>query len=425
MRRDPGEPLPGAPEPWAETDMPPLRDGPPYHMTEMIEAEPALSVRILERVARDGSARRLAAEVLEHAQAGRPILVVGCGTSEHGAQAVAELLGEVLGLAGSRTGPGEPAEPVALQAFEASQLPSFAAHRALVIAVSHEGATRATMYALVAAGARGARTAVITASRRSPAAIAADIVIETGELDQSWCHTVGYLSPIVAGIEVGREIRALGGPLGGPLGRPPDPTGETPPELDPGDVRSLLERGLSAAAVAGAETIAARLAGKDRIVVVGGGVDRIAARELTLKIEEGAHVPAAMRDVETLLHGHLAGMDASTGLIAIAADAVGGSRPLRLTQLLDAVREIGIQPAAIVATGPTGLYDEAIPAELTPAGRIVIDTARSPGSVAGALLATTIPLQLVTERLARARGVNPDPIRRDDPAYLRAAEAAG
>ncbi len=41
-----------------------------------------------------------------------------------------------------------------------------------------------------------------------------------------------------------------------------------------------------------------------------------------------------------------------------------------------------------------------------------------------ALFATATPLQLLTERLARARGTNPDPIRRDDPRYLAAADAA-
>jgi hypothetical protein len=46
-----------------------------------------------------------------------------------------------------------------------------------------------------------------------------------------------------------------------------------------------------------------------------------------------------------------------------------------------------------------------------------------PGPVA-ALIGTTTPLQLLTERLARARGTNPDLIRRDDPVYLAAAEAA-
>ena len=37
----------------------------------------------------------------------------------------------------------------------------------------------------------------------------------------------------------------------------------------------------------------------DRVIIVAGGADRVAARELVLKIEEGTHLPAAMRDLET------------------------------------------------------------------------------------------------------------------------------
>ena len=69
----------------------------------------------------------------------------------------------------------------------------------------------------------------------------------------------------------------------------------------------------------------------------------IAARELTLKIEEGTHIPAAFRDLETLLHGHLAGMDERTGLVAdrspIPRDAP--ARRARLRQVLRARSPIG------------------------------------------------------------------------------------
>jgi hypothetical protein len=41
-----------------------------------------------------------------------------------------------------------------------------------------------------------------------------------------------------------------------------------------------------------------------------------------------------------------------------------------------------------------------------------------------ALVASATALQLLTERLARARGTNPDLIRRDDPRYRDAAAAA-
>jgi hypothetical protein len=43
---------------------------------------------------------------------------------------------------------------------------------------------------------------------------------------------------------------------------------------------------------------------------------------------------------------------------------------------------------------------------------------------AASLLGSAGPLQLVTLEVAAARGTHPDPIRRDDPVYLRAAEVA-
>ena len=413
-RLDPDAPLPGPPDPWAETDMPSPRDGPPWHMTEMIEAEPALAARIFERLAADGSAARLADEVRAHADAGRPIVVVGCGTSEHGAQAVAALLREGLTVGGDWTGPGGQPRPISVQAYEASLDLSLGLHQALVIAVSHEGATWATMQALESVQHSGGTTALITASRRSPAATETDIVLETGELDQSWCHTVGYVSPIVAGIAVEAAILAA------------HPT-ETVDPIDQKDVRSALEAGLTPEAVAAADVLAGNLAACERIIVIGRGVDQVAARELTLKIEEGTHIPAAMRDVETLLHGHLAGMDAQTGVIAIGAGDMftmfeEGSR---LVQALRALPPIGVRAGAILTTDADGDFADNVPDDLTPAGRIVVSTRMgSLGPTARALLSTAVPLQLLTERIARVRGVNPDPIRRDDRRYLAAAEAS-
>ncbi|HXG25294.1 MAG TPA: SIS domain-containing protein [Candidatus Binatia bacterium] len=392
-RLDPDAPLPGPPDPWAETDMPSLRNGPPWHMTEMIEAEPALAVRILERLAADGSADALARAATDHAGAGQPIAVVGCGTSEHGARAVAALLREALG--------GQ-ARVRSIQAFEAGVDDAAAQGPALVIGVSHEGATWATMRALEVARAGGATTALITVSRRSPAGALADVILETGELDQSWCHTVGYLSPIVAATAVAAAVR------GTPVDRPA--------------VRATLAAGLKGAVAAAAEVIARALAGCERIVVIGSGTDRVAARELTLKLEEGTHIPAAFRDVETLLHGHLAGMDERTGTALLAGDPIeADARARRTGQALRAAREVGSRAAAIL----TGEYAERIDASLTPGGRIVVPgTGGRLPPAASALLSTAVPLQLLTERIARERGVNPDPIRRDDPRYLRAAEVS-
>jgi glucosamine--fructose-6-phosphate aminotransferase (isomerizing) len=390
---DPTIPLDPAPDPWESTSQPSPRDGPPYHLTDMIAAEPELAIRILGRLADpQGPAGRLAGVIGQEASNGSSIVVTGCGTSEHAAQGVVEILREALRGAGLSAGPGV---ILAAQAFELALDPPTGG---LVIGVSHEGASAATNRALATASAAGARTALITASAGSPGAQLVETVVETVELDHSWCHTVGYVSPLVAAAAIGTHLASR--------------------SLDAGDVRSLLASG--ARDEAGAEAIAARLADARTILAIGSGADRPAARELVLKIEEAAWVPSAMRDLETFLHGHLPSTDKSTGLVLILTDRDGRiDRVARARQALEAAAIIGIRAAAIVARE----VDAELPAELTPAGRLVVDEAPSLPAPVAALLGTAAALQLLTERIARARGTNPDPIRRDDPLYRAAADA--
>ena len=156
-------------------------------------------------------------------------------------------------------------------------------------------------------------------------------------------------------------------------------------------------------------------------MVIASGADRPAGRELTLKIEEGAWIPTAYRDLETFLHGHLAATDEARGSCLILSDREARDERLqRATGALRAARTIGLEAAAIVTA------DAAVdlPTELTPAGRIVIPEASALPSPVAALLGTATPLQLLTERIARARGVDPDAIHRDVDRYLEAADAA-
>jgi hypothetical protein len=85
-----------------------------------------------------------------------------------------------------------------------------------------------------------------------------------------------------------------------------------------------------------------------------------------------------------------------------------------------AVREIGLDAAAILTADAAA----ELPTDLTPAGRVVVPEAPSLPAPAAALLGTLTALQLVTERIARVRGVDPDPIHRDVDRYRVAAEAA-
>jgi len=398
---DPSAPLPGPPDPWRSTSQPSRRETPPFHMTEMIEAEPALAARILERNTAPGSgAAELARAIRAAIRAGDPVILTGCGTSEHAALGVTEILREAVRASDVRA-PGHAArlEPVAAQAFELALDPPSSG---LVIGVSHEGGTTATNAALSAAMDAGARTAIITVSDRSPGAAVADIVVETGELDQGWCHTVGYVSPLVAAVAIGAHLAK----------RPVDAALSEA-------LRDLLQAGVDRGSIA--ESVAGRLASLRPILVVASGADRPAGRELTLKIEEGTWIPAAYRDLETFLHGHLAATDASTALVLMLTDRDRRDDRLeRARGALRAARVIGMEAAAIV----TADIAAELPTELTPAGRIVVPEAPSLPSPVAALLGTATPLQLLTERLARARGVDPDAIHRDVDRYRLAADAA-
>jgi glutamine---fructose-6-phosphate transaminase (isomerizing) len=389
---DPGAPLPGPPDPWASTSTPSRRDGPPYHMTDMIAAEPAHARRLLVKLADPRSrAAELAEAIRSTVVAGDPVTLVGCGTSEHASLAAAEILREAAIAAGH-----DRAIITSEQAFEAAQTPPASG---LVIGVSHEGGTAATNAAMAAARAAGRATAAITVTDRSPIGALADLVVDTDELDQGWCHVIGYLSPIVAAAAVGAHLS----------GR----------SLDPDAAATLLAQGSSDPA--GAERVAAGIAGSSRIIVIASGADRPAGREVTLKIEEAAWAPTAYRDLETFLHGHLPATDATTGLVLVLADRDHRAERLaRARQALAAARVVGLRATAILAADADADLDP----ELTPLGRLrVAESAGLPAPVA-ALLGTATPLQTLTERIARARGTDPDPIRRDDPLYVAAADAA-
>ena len=392
---DPDRPLPGPPEPWESTSAPAARSGPPFAMTEMISVEPALAERILvAHSAADGGAAALAAALRRAGEAREPVNVTGCGTSEHAALAVVELWRDAWRAAGL---PGP--EPVAAQAFELSL---DAPARGLVVGVSHEGATTATNAALSAARSAGAATALLTVTDRSPGAALADTVVATEELDQGWCHVVGYLSPIVAAAAVAGHLTGMA--------------------VDASAVRARLAAGIDAALADGAaDGIAAAVGDAAQLLVIASGADRPAGRELVLKVEEASYLPSAFRDLETFLHGHLPATGEDTGLVLLLVEPrAREARATRARQALQAARVLGHRAGAILDADASAR----IPAELTPAGRIVVPSGGGLDGAASALFGSATPLQVLTERIARARGTNPDPIRRDDPRWAAAADAA-
>ena len=162
---------------WHTADFPELRAGPPWVMDEMVKAQTGLA----EALAGAPGAAEIAAAATQAAREGEPIVVTGCGTSEHGALAVAELIGQALRDIGSAT---------RVESRQALDAALDARAGGVCIGVSHEGTTRATILALDAARAAGAVTAGISVRPDSPLAADADHALITPLVDRSWCHTV-------------------------------------------------------------------------------------------------------------------------------------------------------------------------------------------------------------------------------------------
>jgi glutamine---fructose-6-phosphate transaminase (isomerizing) len=319
---------------------PELRSGPPWAMEEMIRAE----VDLPEAIAQSDDARRLAARIAD----AEAVLFTGCGTSEHAARAAHAIVREAFPDAALDV----------RDAFEARLSPP---DRGLVVAFSHEAGTASTL-----AAAQAAPEAVLVTAHpeRVPDGIDA---VATPLHDRSWCHTVAYVSPLL--------VHALFAGLG-----------------------AERARALIADALDAPRADASALAGCNRLLVVGSGVDEITASELALKLEEAIFVPATPLGAEKVLHGHLPAAGEHTGLVLLRYDPDHA-------EARDA-RSANVATAAAVLGMPT----VTLGAEVT--------------TRTEALLAGALGLQLLTLDLCMALGTNPDLIRRDEPLYRRAAEAA-
>lgn len=331
---------------------PELRPGPPWVMEEMIWAQ----LDLPGQIASSADAARLASGIRKAVEAGEPVLFTGCGTSEHAARAAQAIVAGVF--------PG--AALASRDAFEARlAVPA----GGLVVAISHEAGTAATLDAARGASDAGAQVVFITARpERAPADVEP---IRTPLHDRSWCHTVAYLSPLL-----------LHACVAG---------------LAPWRARELIAAQLAARSRRHED--ARRLAGCRRLLVVGSGIDEITAAELALKVEEATHVPATPLGAEKVLHGHLPAADRDTGLILLRFDP--GHRGERDRRSADVAAAASVLDMPTVALG-----------------------ARDAVTRAEALVAGAVALQLLTLELCLTAGTNPDLIRREQPLYRRAAEAA-
>ena len=368
---------------------PELRSAAPWVMEDMIEAQVMLPQALGESLA--SSAPRLVEMLHAAADAGEPIVVSAVGTSGHSARAVALILNGAMGESAVAAGPAE-----ARESADEALAPR---RRGLCIAISHGGLSTSTVRALAAAREAGAKTVLVTAADNTPARDIADVVLVTPLRDKSYCHTVGYTSPMLAGFYLASAYRQEEFPAAD-LGR------------YLGELLTMRTRALE---------IGGELGKVERLISAGSLIDVPTARELALKVAEGAWVPTTMLGVEDTLHGHLVAHDANSALVVVATGGPSADRAAEgAHELLMAARRIGLQTAAILSPDLEG----AILSEDVTAGKLVIPHAALPELVTS-LLGGAVALQLLTVGLVHARKTNPDLLRREQAPYREAVAAGG
>jgi glucosamine--fructose-6-phosphate aminotransferase (isomerizing) len=124
-----------------------------------------------------------------------------------------------------------------------------------------------------------------------------------------------------------------------------------------------------------------------RFVIAGAGRDWITAQEAALKLREGAWVDAVAYETEQLLHGFLAAVDDGVRAFVLEGEGRAAERAAELVRQLEI---LGAETTLVETTHP------------------VVDI---------------VPFHLLTLAVADARGIDPDPIRREPGS--RWADAAG
>lgn len=316
------------------------------------------------------------------------IFLAGIGTSFHAAS-VGEYL---LRFAG--------ADAWAVRSFEFVNYPRPLRAGDGVIVISHRGSKVHGNKAVQRAQEAGILTIGITGKNSKMQG--ADIIIETVEQDPSSAHSISYVGALIRLAQIAARLATLHGHR------------EQAQRLEQGlaQLPTLMEDILSR------EDEVQRIAQEAaahvrRIYFIGAGPNAVTAPEGALKAKEASYVTAEGFELEQAIHGPQVAFEAEDLLIPIS---VKGPAQPRMADILLALSEIGCH---------TWLIGEAPSAETAERfGRegwsrfAICDNADLPEELTPLLAA--LPVQLLAEFLAAARGTNADIFRADNEIYKRA-----
>jgi glucosamine--fructose-6-phosphate aminotransferase (isomerizing) len=318
----------------------------------------------------------------------RRILLVGTGTSFHAA-----IVGEyLLRLAG--------ADAWAVRAFEFVQYPRPLQMDDGVIVISHRGSKIHGTKAVQRAKDAGVPTIGITGknTKMQPP----DVMIETVEQEPSSAHSISYTSTLTRLAQIAIRFATLHG-RNEQAQRLQEDLAQVPVLME-----DILARKDEVREVAQEAVVHAR-----RIYFLGAGPNAASAPEGALKAKEASYVTAEGFELEQGMHGPQVAFEAEDLLVPIS---VKGHAQERMADFLLAMSEIrprlwllgnapNAETAALFANegwSRFALADKTdILEELTP-------------------MLAALPVQLLADFLAAARGTNADLFRADHEQYKRA-----
>lgn len=352
------------------------------HLYHSIHAQPATLRELLS----DWTGAEQIAEKLAGA---RRILLAGIGTSFHAA-----IVGEyLLRLAG--------ADAWAVRSFEFVTYPRALQAGDAVIVISHRGSKLHGIKAVEQAAGAHVFTAGITGKNTKMQG--ADVILETVEQDASSTHSISYTGALTRLAQIAARLAKL------------HELSEQAQRLEQGlRATPTLMEGILAREDEVRQVAQEAAQQQRRIYFVGAGPNAASASEGALKAKEAAYVATEGFELEQAIHGPLVAFEERDLLIPIS---VRGAAQQRMDDFLRALRVIGPR-IWLLGTAPTSETAALFPG----ASRFALTDTADIAEELTPLLAA-VPVQLLADFLATARGTNADSFRRDQDVYRRAGDS--
>lgn len=346
-------------------------------MMDYIERTPEVAERYIDMPLDEASRR-----VVEAVAVSRSAVITGCGTSYHLALAMARYLRDLAGV-----------DAQAVPSHDLAWYSPSVARGKVLIAISHSGATKATLEAVTQTRGGASLVVSVSAHHETKLAKAADISLALpGGWEEALPKTLSYVGGCLQALRLAWEVRS-------------DRSSGPSPVADGGKLRRILRAALDD----NRETVKRAAKAWSSLEIfhfTGGGPGWIAALEAALKMRENNYTCSEGYEVEEMAHGRIPSLGPGRALIAIV---LTGPSARRAEDIARSAAHVGSPTMVIAEDGvrwPVQCdFELGIPAC---------------GSEYLAAIAAIMPLQLFSNLLAVAKGYDPDTIRHDDPKYAYA-----